>query len=74
MIGSLNKIWPWRNVLSTRIDSSGEEVPFLEKSVMPGQYDGEAYLVMAIIMILLGFAIVFVLERFDKTENRSDND
>ncbi len=71
MIGSLNKIWPWRNVVSTRIDSSGEEVPFLEKSVLPAQFEGETYLLMAIVMILLGFAIVFVLERFDKTEVES---
>ncbi|MEM6379164.1 MAG: DUF368 domain-containing protein, partial [Bacteroidota bacterium] len=47
MIGSLNKIWPWRNVLSTRIDSGGEEVPFLEKSVLPGQFDGDPMILLA---------------------------
>jgi putative membrane protein len=32
MIGSLNKIWPWKQVLETRLNSHGEVVPFLEKS------------------------------------------
>ena len=68
MIGSLNKIWPWRNVLSTRIDSSGEEVPFLEKSVLPGQFDGEAMVIWAVVLMLIGFVLVLVLERFEKKE------
>jgi len=66
MIGSLNKIWPWRNVLETRIDSSGEIVPFLERSVLPGQFEGNPQVSMAILMILSGILVVFLLERVDK--------
>lgn len=66
MIGSLNKIWPWRNVLSTRIDSSGEEVPFLEQSVLPGQFEGEPFLILAIFMIVIGFVVVFLFEKMDR--------
>ena len=29
MIGSLNKIWPWKEVLSTRVNSEGIKVPLL---------------------------------------------
>jgi putative membrane protein len=63
MIGSLNKIWPWRNVIETRLNSRGEEVPFLERSVLPGQYDGEPLVYGAILMIVVGFASVFIIER-----------
>src|SRR5690606_11436652 len=28
MIGALNKIWPWKEVLEYRIDSAGVKVPF----------------------------------------------
>lgn len=63
MIGSLNKIWPWRNVLSYRTNSKGEEVPFIEKSVLPAQFDGEPMVVGVVIMIIIGFAAVFLLER-----------
>ncbi|MEL7124382.1 MAG: DUF368 domain-containing protein [Bacteroidota bacterium] len=67
MIGSLNKIWPWRNVISTRINSSGEEVPFIEKSVFPGAYEGdEKQVVLAIVMMIVGFVLVFALERLGK--------
>lgn len=38
MIGSLNKLWPWKKVLEWRINSQGEEVPFLEKSIAPWNY------------------------------------
>ncbi len=65
MIGSLNKIWPWRNVVSTRIDSSGEEVPFLERSVPPGQFEGDPMIAGAILMMIVGFALVLLLSRLD---------
>lgn len=66
MIGSLNKIWPWRNVLETRIDSSGEVVPFLEKSVWPAQFEGNPQVALAIVMMLVGVLVVFLLERVDQ--------
>lgn len=63
MLGSLNKLWPWRNVLSTRVNSKGETVPFIEESVLPGAYEGEPYLTGVIICMLIGFLSVFVIER-----------
>ncbi len=63
MIGSLNKIWPWRNVLSTRENSKGEIVPFLEKSVLPGNFEGDPYLLAAVVFMILGFCSVFVIEK-----------
>ena len=63
MIGSLNKIWPWKNILSTRIDRHGEEVPLLEKSVLPSSFEGEPLVVYAIIFVIIGFLAIFLLER-----------
>ena len=62
LIGSLNKVWPWRNVLQYRTDSKGEQVPFLEQSVFPAQYDGDPQVMWVILFMLLGFAMVFLLE------------
>lgn len=63
MIGSLNKLWPWRNPITTRLNSSGEEVPVLEANVLPGDYlGGEPYVIAVIIAILAGLAVVFFLE------------
>lgn len=67
MIGSLNKIWPWKLVVSTRINSSGEEVPFLTKNIWPATFEqitGEpALLWQASLFAFLGIAIVVVLEQ-----------
>jgi putative membrane protein len=66
MIGSLNKIWPWRNVLETRINSKGEEVPFLEESVLPGAYNGDPQVFGVIVLMIVGLAAVFLLDRISK--------
>ncbi|MEQ9262782.1 MAG: DUF368 domain-containing protein [Owenweeksia sp.] len=38
MIGSLNKVWPWQQVLSTRLNSHGEESVAFTKSVLPSTF------------------------------------
>lgn len=68
MIGSLNKVWPWRNVLETHVNSKGETVPFLEESVLPTAYDGEPMITGVIVLMIVGAAIVFALERFGNHE------
>lgn len=67
MIGSLNKVWPWRNVLETRINSHGEEVPFRDLSVLPMNYtDGEPMILGVVVLAIVGATAVFALERFSK--------
>ena len=62
MIGSLNKVWPWRNVVEYRTDSQGVPVPFLEKSVWPGDYTGEPLVAGVVLAALSGFALVLLLD------------
>ncbi|WP_248722574.1 DUF368 domain-containing protein [Seonamhaeicola sp. ML3] len=63
ILGSLNKIWPWKKVLSFRTNSKGEEVPFLEQSISPFSFEGDNQLILAIILIIIGFATIFILEK-----------
>lgn len=63
MIGSLNKIWPWKEVLSWRTNSKGMEVPFEEQSISPFAFEGDNQLVGAMVLILIGFLTIFLLER-----------
>jgi putative membrane protein len=52
--GSLNKIWPWKEVLETA--QYGEKsVVTREASVLPGNFDGDPHLVPAVILMLAGF-------------------
>ncbi len=63
MIGSLNKIWPWKETLSWRTNSKGVEVPFQEQSISPFSFEGDNQLVLAITLIVFGFLTIFILEK-----------
>ncbi|MGS2726328.1 DUF368 domain-containing protein [Psychroserpens sp. BH13MA-6] len=66
MIGSLNKIWPWKEVLKTRINSEGLEVSVLDKSVLPTSYNGDSQWAYALIFMCIGFTLILVLEHLGK--------
>ncbi|WP_019612861.1 DUF368 domain-containing protein [Psychromonas ossibalaenae] len=72
MIGTLNKIWPWKEVLTWRTNSSGAQVPLLEQNLSPFAFEqvtgNSPLMAAALTSALLGFAAVWALERFaDKT-------
>ncbi|MDT8346391.1 MAG: DUF368 domain-containing protein [Flavobacteriaceae bacterium] len=62
MTGSLNKIWPWKNTLSTRINSHGNEIPFIQESVLPTNFEGQPELAWVFLFIALGITILFAME------------
>ncbi len=82
MIGSLNKIWPWKTTISSRIAHAGsdheEVVPFIQENVLPGNYNilndieqglthvpvKEPQLMFSITLMVIGFSLIWVLERF----------
>ena len=64
ILGSLNKVWPWKKVLSWRENSKGLQVPFLEESVSPFSFIGDNKIVLAIIFMIIGFLTIFLLEKF----------
>ncbi len=60
--GSLNKIWPWKEVLES--EQVGEKIIVLrEASVWPSNYEGDSHLYGAIALILAGFLLILILER-----------
>ncbi len=63
MIGALNKIWPWKEVLEYRISHDGDKVPFLEKSILPNSYEGEPMVLIAVLFMVIGFLTIFLLEK-----------
>lgn len=62
ILGSLNKIWPWKETLTWRLNSEGIKVPFNEQSISPFSYVGDPQTTLAILLTLTGFAIIFLLE------------
>ncbi len=63
VLGSLNKIWPWKNVISSKI-IHGKEVILKEQSVLPSTFEGEPYLMYAIILSIAGFILILLLEKW----------
>ena len=71
MIGSLNKVWPWKETLSTRINSHGVEVPFLQKSIMPWNFDGDTQIIFVLLLAVVGFMVIFLLDKFSQKKDTS---
>ena len=67
MLGSVNKLWPWKKVLSYRLSSSGEQEPFLTENIWPHHYlsitGEEPYFLAAIFAFCFGVVLVIGLER-----------
>ncbi|MFT0715837.1 DUF368 domain-containing protein [Flagellimonas lutimaris] len=62
ILGSLNKIWPWKKVLETK--TFGEKIIVVDDmNVLPGAFEGDSKLMLAIILAILGFSLIFILER-----------
>ena len=72
MIGSLNKIWPWKVALTYRMNSKGMEVPLNEKSISPFNYEGDPQFLQAIVLMLFGFLIILFLEKIGNKTNIVD--
>lgn len=84
MIGSLNKIWPWREITLHMNKETGERILgscdrnsesfkiLKESNISPFSYETitghESFLVYAIIAMIIGFALVFILEKFGNQE------
>jgi len=68
LLGSLNKIWPWKITTETRINSHGEVVPFLQENILPMNYQPDPQLLPAIGLAIVGVLLIFILSRFNPPE------
>ncbi len=72
MIGSLRKIWPWKEVLEWTTDRHGEEVPLAVKNILPPMTINGAFnteIAIALGLGLVGFLLVILIDRM---ANRHD--
>lgn len=63
MVGSLNKVWPWKNTIKTFTDRHGELKPLVQQNVLPHGYNGDPHLFWAVILAVVGFVLIFAIER-----------
>lgn len=68
MVGSLNKVWPWKQTLETYTDRHGEVKPLVQQNILPGAYETivgrEPYLVYGILLAIFGFMLVYLIDKF----------
>lgn len=62
ILGSLNKIWPWKKVLETQTFGD-KTVVVADKNVLPWVFEGDNQLMLAIILAIIGFSLIFILEK-----------
>ncbi len=66
MLGSLNKVWPWKETLTWRTNSHGEQVPVLEHNLLPstfGELTGQdPQFLLAVLLAVAGIILVLGLE------------
>ena len=60
LIGSMKKVWPWKEVLETKI-VRGKVRVLREANVLPADFSTEVAL--AIALVIAGFAFVLFLEK-----------
>ena len=68
MFGSLNKVWPWKETLTTYLDKHGVETPLTQRNILPAM-DGS--LVIALLLIAVGIILVIGLEKVADRKNKA---
>jgi len=67
MMGSLNKVWPWREVFEYVTNRNGQQVPAYDRSILPWDYftttGKDPQVFQAILMMALGVFIVVLIEK-----------
>lgn len=67
MLGSLYKVWPWKETLKTFVDRHGEVKPLIEGNIFPDEYlaktGHEPFFLQAVLFAAGGLLLVFAIDR-----------
>lgn len=69
MLGSLNKVWPWKETVETYIDSHGVTRPLVEHNIAPDHLVWQSLLLM-----LTGFVLVYLIEKISAKSEKKETD
>lgn len=79
MIGSLNKVWPWKEVLETFADAHGTLHPLVERNVGPARFaeltGSDSQIAQAVLLCVAGFLLIWGIEFIGRrlSAKKSDN-
>ncbi len=64
MIGSLRKVWPWKETVESIVDIHGKVISLVQSNVLPGQWSGE--ITSALLLMAAGLFAVLLLDCMGK--------
>ncbi|RRR76427.1 MAG: DUF368 domain-containing protein [Candidatus Viridilinea halotolerans] len=67
MVGSLRKIWPWKEVVETMLDRHGDIVPLRENNILPNFASGEFWL--AFVIAIVAFFLLSYMDHLQTKKN-----
>jgi len=77
LIGSLNKVWPWKETIDYYVDRHGVSKPLLQENVLPTTFseinNQPSQIVWALLLAIVGFFCVYSLELFSKKKEETIN-
>lgn len=68
LLGSLYKVWPWKEITQYYTNSSGERMPLTSVSVFPDVLNADNHVILAVCTFFLGLILLFLLERLSKSK------
>jgi putative membrane protein len=67
MLGSLNKVWPWKVTLESIIDRHGKLVPLSQENILPSTFEAltgqSSYLAYSLLLMLVGIVLVVIMDK-----------
>jgi len=77
MLGSLRKVWPWKEIVSYLEDSQGNQIldshgaliVALERNILPNFSTDGGQIALAVVLALVGFGLVLLMSRFAGEEH-----
>lgn len=61
ILGSLNKIWPWKDIIE--VIQIGKKEIIIDENISPFAFVGDNRLSFAIVTAIIGFSLIFILEK-----------
>ena len=66
MLGSLNKVWPWKHTLESILDKHGNALPVVQENITPHQFTeltgADSCLLQAIALCIVGLVTIYAIE------------
>ncbi len=66
MLGSLNKVWPWKETVTSIVDKQGKMIPVLQENITPNEFEAltgaDSCLLQGISLCIVGLFTIYAIE------------